>query len=528
LSNLLHRERMGQDSPSECTHSAQLERLKLRMLRLVVAVLAGLTLSAGTPLWAQTPITFRYFYDDAGQLRKVVDSTGVVIEYVYDAVGNILEIRRSTSPPGGLSVFNFTPGHGGPLTVVTIQGEGFAPVPSANLVKFNGVAAAVLSASGETLLVTVPFGATSGPISVTVGANTAVSATSFITSAIPVITSVVPSVIEVDRPPTNIQVTGVNLAGAAFEALPVVQPPALAIGTPTTNADGTAATLPITVRSSARGRFTLVASNPLGSSDGFPSARNTLWVFNANDSPDTDGDGFPDGLEALLGSDPLDADSIPTIRAEPEAAGHSVALRNGTAPLGPNITEADSLSFSLKNGTAPSPPSTLIEANSLTVALKNGTTLPPPESLLVEAASLTYAVANGVTPAPPSQVFEADSLTFSLYNSALAARGLEGSPPARNTDSQSVRVEAGTEDGRLVSTENLGTPSCDEGSSSASRAQRSDRTWYGRLLRLLTRGDFRRPSKISSEDGCTDDGLNGQVPIETIETARQQRKGERH
>src|SRR5687767_1035878 len=66
---------------------------------------------------AQSAITFRYFYDDAGQLRKVVDSTGVVIEYVYDPVGNILEVRRSTSTPGTLSIFSFTPGQGPPLTL---------------------------------------------------------------------------------------------------------------------------------------------------------------------------------------------------------------------------------------------------------------------------------------------------------------------------------------------------------------------------------------------------------------------------
>jgi len=36
-------------------------------------------------------ITFQYFYDDLNQLVKVVDSMGVVIQYVYDPVGNILQ-----------------------------------------------------------------------------------------------------------------------------------------------------------------------------------------------------------------------------------------------------------------------------------------------------------------------------------------------------------------------------------------------------------------------------------------------------
>ena len=46
---------------------------------------------AQAPAPTQVPITFQYFYDDLGQLTKVVDSTGTVIEYVYDEVGNILE-----------------------------------------------------------------------------------------------------------------------------------------------------------------------------------------------------------------------------------------------------------------------------------------------------------------------------------------------------------------------------------------------------------------------------------------------------
>jgi Rhs family protein len=44
-------------------------------------------------MFAQTPITFQYAYDDTGQLIKVVDSTGIAIDYFYDAVGNMLAIK---------------------------------------------------------------------------------------------------------------------------------------------------------------------------------------------------------------------------------------------------------------------------------------------------------------------------------------------------------------------------------------------------------------------------------------------------
>jgi YD repeat-containing protein len=43
----------------------------------------------------------QYFYDDLGQLIKVIDSTGIAIEYVDDPVGNILEIKRSTLEESG-------------------------------------------------------------------------------------------------------------------------------------------------------------------------------------------------------------------------------------------------------------------------------------------------------------------------------------------------------------------------------------------------------------------------------------------
>src|SRR6266852_166996 len=72
-------------------------------------------------LHAQTNTTFHYFYDDLGQLSKAVDSTGTVIEYVYDPVGNILQIKRSSVAPSMLAVFNFTPQRGAAGQTVTIQ-----------------------------------------------------------------------------------------------------------------------------------------------------------------------------------------------------------------------------------------------------------------------------------------------------------------------------------------------------------------------------------------------------------------------
>lgn len=121
----------------------------------------------------------RYFYDDLDRLTEVVDASGNVATYSYDAVGNLLSIARSTTSGGALAVFSFSPAQAGVGQAVTIQGQGFSTTPSADTVKFNGIPATVVSATTTTLVATVPAGATTGPISVTVGASTALGPSNF-------------------------------------------------------------------------------------------------------------------------------------------------------------------------------------------------------------------------------------------------------------------------------------------------------------------------------------------------------------
>src|SRR5712692_605923 len=187
---------------------------------------AVFTTAFAVSLLAQQPITFQYFYDELGQLTRVVDSTGVSVQYVYDPVGNMLQISRSTITPGALTIFNFTPQQGGPLSTVTISGQGFSTTQSLNTVLFNGVAATVLSATATTLVVSVPSNATTGPISVTVGAQTAVSSINFTVAPVPVISSITPKG-AVAGTAIAVTVTGVNLAGSTFAFLPAFVPPAI-------------------------------------------------------------------------------------------------------------------------------------------------------------------------------------------------------------------------------------------------------------------------------------------------------------
>lgn len=114
-----------------------------------------------------------YAYDESRRLVGVYDGTGASAQYVYDKGGNLLEIKRLTTTDLGL--FDFSPNTGAPGSEVILTGTGFSTTPASNSVSFHGVAAVVTAASAQRLVVTVPAGATTGPVSVTVGGVTATS-----------------------------------------------------------------------------------------------------------------------------------------------------------------------------------------------------------------------------------------------------------------------------------------------------------------------------------------------------------------
>jgi YD repeat-containing protein len=68
----------------------------------------GLVIVGGMLVWATSGLaaTERFDYDALGRLIRHVDSSGTITEYAYDAVGNILEVRRSNNagPPRLASV----------------------------------------------------------------------------------------------------------------------------------------------------------------------------------------------------------------------------------------------------------------------------------------------------------------------------------------------------------------------------------------------------------------------------------------
>lgn len=125
---------------------------KAMLTDLIFLLLVGVA----SPLWAQNNV--QYVYDGLGRLTQVIDPSGNVATYNYDAVGNLLSITRSTTSPSALALFSFSPGQGSVGQTVTIQGQNFSATPSSNTVQFDGTTAIVTAATANSLTTTVPAG----------------------------------------------------------------------------------------------------------------------------------------------------------------------------------------------------------------------------------------------------------------------------------------------------------------------------------------------------------------------------------
>jgi YD repeat-containing protein len=154
---------------------AGLPRRRRCAWRVRAACAIGLVLTLAATVQAQT----RYVYDAAGRLVGAIDAQGRATIYDYDEVGNIVAIRRA-DVGAGVSVTYVNPTAGLPGQVVEIFGSGFALLAAQNQVVFNGAAAQIVSATATRLTMTVPVGATTGPISVTTPFGSAQSPAPFV------------------------------------------------------------------------------------------------------------------------------------------------------------------------------------------------------------------------------------------------------------------------------------------------------------------------------------------------------------
>jgi RHS repeat-associated protein len=135
------------------------------------------TSSASVPVAAAASTGIRYLYDPAGRLSLVDDPAQGAAVYTWDADGNMTSIGRVSDST--LSVLSVASNQAPIGAKIDITGTGFDPEPSQDAVSFNGTEATVTSATTTDLGVTVPTGATTGPITVTVAGENASSPSAF-------------------------------------------------------------------------------------------------------------------------------------------------------------------------------------------------------------------------------------------------------------------------------------------------------------------------------------------------------------
>jgi M6 family metalloprotease-like protein/uncharacterized repeat protein (TIGR02543 family) len=178
-------------------------------------VRAAVTLT-GTNLTTATAVAFNgvpvaaFTVVSATQLTTTVPagaSTGKVTVTTLGGTATSSGIFTVIGPP---TITSFTPVSGLVGSKVTLTGTNLGGATS---VKFNGVAAtAVTLTSATSLSVTVPVGATTGPISVTTAAGTGTSVTAYtVTIPLPTVTTLTPATGGVGA---GVTLSGTNFTGA--------------------------------------------------------------------------------------------------------------------------------------------------------------------------------------------------------------------------------------------------------------------------------------------------------------------------
>ena len=116
--------------------------------------------------WRNVPV-------GAGQNLVLTVRNGVGGYAILSGVQIVSSAYLSETPSGVPAISNFSPMSGAAGSTVTISGTNFSASASADIVYFGAVRANVLTASPNSLTVTVPAGATFAPITVTVNGLTA-------------------------------------------------------------------------------------------------------------------------------------------------------------------------------------------------------------------------------------------------------------------------------------------------------------------------------------------------------------------
>lgn len=117
-----------------------------------------------------------YSADEPGSYSVAVDAGGCF------SISEPIIITNDDVMP---SISSFSPASGPTGTIVTIAGINFSDAPGNNEIRFNGIPAMVTMSSPNEIATTVPSGASTGPITVTVAGRTAISVDNFTVCSIP-------------------------------------------------------------------------------------------------------------------------------------------------------------------------------------------------------------------------------------------------------------------------------------------------------------------------------------------------------
>jgi hypothetical protein len=184
----------------------------------------------------------------------------------------VITAAGSTSSPGAFTVLatgaptlsSFTPATGGQGTSVTLTGTNFRGLGE---VTFNGVPVSSFSASSDTsLTVTVPVGASTGPIRLYNPLGSAVSAASFTVKPAPKVTSFTPMA---GAPGTKVTLSGENFTSVstvAFNSRPasftVVSPTQITATVPPGASTGPLSVYTSNGNTTTQTRFSVLSSAP--------------------------------------------------------------------------------------------------------------------------------------------------------------------------------------------------------------------------------------------------------------------------
>lgn len=140
---------------------------------------------------------------------KTIFRTSLTIIFLISFAFILENCKKDSDPsPQPPEITSFTPTSGMAGTPVVITGKNFSTVLSENAVSFNGTPATVVTATSIALAVTIPSGATTGKITVTVKGNTATSTDDFtIILPPPTITTIAPVHA---LPGASVTITGTN------------------------------------------------------------------------------------------------------------------------------------------------------------------------------------------------------------------------------------------------------------------------------------------------------------------------------